>query len=119
MLLLDEVGFVTSFNFKYSPRPGTPALRLKGAIDPVIAQERLARYQARQREHSAAWIQGLEGSIQTVLVEGPSRHDEGVISGRTGTGAMINFPGEVGAVGSWMQVRVTRGFTHSGRAEAV
>ncbi|MCB9692765.1 MAG: tRNA (N6-isopentenyl adenosine(37)-C2)-methylthiotransferase MiaB [Alphaproteobacteria bacterium] len=117
MSLLDEVGFVSSFSFKYSQRPGTPALKLKDPVDPAVAQERLARYQARQRELSADWMRSMEGTVQRVLVEGPSRHDEGVVCGRTDTFAMINFPGHVDMVGSYQQVRVTRGFTHSCRGE--
>ncbi len=119
MSLLEEVGFVGSFSFKYSPRPGTPALRLKNPVDPAVAQERLARYQARQRELSLAWMRSLEGTVQRVLVEGPSRHDEGVVCGRTGTFAMINFPGSLDQVGTFQDVRVTRGFTHSCRGELV
>ncbi|MCA9570653.1 MAG: TRAM domain-containing protein, partial [Myxococcales bacterium] len=119
MSLLDEVGFVGSFSFKYSQRPGTPALKLKDPVDPAVAQERLARYQARQRELSADWMRSMEGTVQRVLVEGPSRHDEGVVCGRTDTFAMINFPGHVDMVGSYQQVRVTRGFTHSCRGELV
>lgn len=117
MSLLDEVGFVGSFSFKYSQRPGTPALRLKDKVDPAVAQERLARYQARQRELSADWMRGLEGQVVNVLVEGPSRHDEGVVCGRTDTFAMINFPGTLDMVGTYQDVRVTRGFTHSCRGE--
>lgn len=117
MALLDEVGFVGSFSFKYSQRPGTPALRLKNPVAPDVAQARLARYQARQRELSADWMRSLEGTVQRVLVEGPSRHDEGVVAGRTDTFAMINFPGSLDMVGTYQQVRVTRGFTHSCRGE--
>ncbi len=117
MSLLDEVGFVGSFSFKYSPRPGTPALKMKWSVSEEIASERLTRYQNRQRELSGAWHRGLEGQTFDVLVEGPSRHDEGVICGRTSSHAMINFPGSVDEVGTTLPVTVTRGFTHSCRGE--
>ena len=55
----------------------------------------LVARQQRQRELSTAWCRGHEGQVVNVLVEGPSRHDEGVICGRTSTFAMINFPGEL------------------------
>ena len=119
MTLLDEVGFVGSFSFKYSPRPGTPALRLKEGFDDAVSGERLQRYQARQRELSLAWTRGHEGQVVNVLVEGPSRHDEGVIAGRTSGNLMVNFPGSLDQVGDFVDVRVTRGFTHSARGEAV
>lgn len=119
MSLLDEVGFVGSFSFKYSPRPGTPALKMKSHVPDAVASARLQRYQDRQRELSQAWHRSLEGSVVEVLVEGPSRHDVGVICGRTSTNAMINFPGDLALVGRTVSVRVTRGFTHSARGELV
>ena len=54
-----------------------------------------------------------------VMIEGPSRHDEGVICGRTGTHVMVNFPGRLDEIGKFMDVRITRGFTHSCRGERV
>lgn len=119
MTLLDEVGFVGSFSFKYSPRPGTPALRLKEGFDPAESGARLTRYQARQRELSLAWTRSHEGACVDVLVEGPSRHDEGVVAGRTSSNLMVNFPGSESLVGEIVRVRVTRGFTHSARGELV
>jgi tRNA-2-methylthio-N6-dimethylallyladenosine synthase len=117
MTLLDEVGFVGSFSFKYSPRPGTPALKMKSHVAPEVAQARLVELQARQRELSTAWYRAQEGSVQRVLVEGPSRHDEGVVCGRSSANAMVNFPGKIDLVGKMLDVRVTRGFTHSCRGE--
>ena len=122
MSLLEEVRFHTAFSFKFSPRPGTPALRLLDrdeAVPPEVAQARLVRYQDRQRELSLAFNRALEGTVQRVLVEGPSRHDEGVICGRTSTFKMINFPGEPSQVGQHVDVRVLRAFTNSLRGEQV
>ena len=119
MSLLDEVGFVSSFSFKYSPRPGTPALRLKEGYDDAVSGERLTRLQKRQRELSLAWTRSHEGQVVEVLVEGLSRHDEGVICGRTSSNLMVNFPGSAAEIGSWVKVRVIRGFTHTARGERV
>ncbi len=119
MTLLDEVGFVGSFSFKYSPRPGTPALKIKDPVDQAVAGARLTRYQDRQRELSQAYHRGLEGHVVQALIEGPSRHDEGVICGRTPHNVMVNLPGDEAWVGQTLPVRVTRGFTHSCRGERV
>ncbi len=122
MTLLDEVGFVGSFSFKYSARPGTPALRLQDHLDDAVSGARLERYQARQRELSLAWTRSHEGAVVDVLIEGPSRHDAGVICGRTSSNLMVNFPGDVtdqGLLGQWARVRVTRGFTHTARGERI
>ncbi|MEL6344867.1 MAG: tRNA (N6-isopentenyl adenosine(37)-C2)-methylthiotransferase MiaB [Myxococcota bacterium] len=120
MSLLDAVRFHASYSFKYSQRPDTPALRLVARGDEVprdVASARLTRLQARQREIALAEHQKLEGRTFSVLVEGPSRHDEGVICGRTGTFKMINFPGDIDMVGRTVPVTVTRAFTNSLRGE--
>ena len=68
-------------------------------------------------ELALAFNKALEGTVQRVLVEGPSRHDEGVICGRTSTFKMINFPGDESQVGQHVDVRVLRAFTNSLRGE--
>lgn len=118
--LLETLRFHTSFSFKFSPRPGTPALKLlerDEAVAPEVAQARLVRFQDRQRVISLEQNRLLEGQVVEVLVEGPSRHDAGVICGRTGDFKMVNFPGDVAQTGSFAQVRVTRAFTNSLRGE--
>jgi tRNA-2-methylthio-N6-dimethylallyladenosine synthase len=120
MSLMDEAGFVASFSFKYSPRPGTPALKLlDDAVPEAVAGERLERWQTAQRARGLAWNRSHEGRVVEVLVEGPSRHDEGVVCGRTGGNLMVNFPGTLDLVGQLVQVKVTRGFTNSARGERV
>jgi tRNA-2-methylthio-N6-dimethylallyladenosine synthase len=121
MSLLDEVGFVGSFSFKYSPRPGTPALKLdeREPVSDEVASARLTTWQDRQRERSLAWHRSHEGREVDVLVEGPSAHDEGVVCGRTSHHVMVNFPGEVDLVGRTVRVRCTRGFTNSVRGERI
>jgi tRNA-2-methylthio-N6-dimethylallyladenosine synthase len=120
MTLLDEVAFESSFSFKYSQRPGTSALRLlKDEVPAEVAQARLVRLQQRQREISIAAHEGLSGQTMDVLVEGPSRYDEGVVCGRTSTFKMINFPGTLDLVGKTVPVSVIRGFTNSLRGEWV
>jgi tRNA-2-methylthio-N6-dimethylallyladenosine synthase len=120
MSLLEAVQFVAQFSFKYSPRPGTPALRLGDEVPDDVASARLTQLQDRQRELSLAWHRGLEGRVfDDVLVEGASRHDVGVIAGRTSANVTINFPGDVALVGKKVSVRVTRGFTNSARGELV
>lgn len=119
MTLLDTVPFVGSFSFKYSPRPGTPAVKLhdRDSVPEEVASARLTRYQVRQKALSAAWHRSLEGQVVDVLVEGGSAHDEGVVCGRTGGFAMVNFPGDLSLVGSIVPVRVTKAFPHSCRGE--
>jgi len=118
MTLLDTVRFDASFSFKYSPRPGTPALRLeKDNVDPKVASERLIRFQARQRSIQIENNRKMEDAIVNVLVEGRSKWDEAVVCGRTSSFKMVNFPGSMDMVGQTLPVRVTRGFVNSLRGE--
>jgi len=121
MSLLEEVRFHSSFSFKYSERPGTSALKLvkRDPLDPILAGQRLIRLQKRQREIAQEEHLLLEGLVIPVLVEGPSRHDEGVICGRTDTFKMINFPGDLSWIGQRRDVRVTKAFANSLRGEVV
>lgn len=121
MSLLEEVKFSSSFSFKYSQRPNTPALKLvdRDPVDPQVAGERLMRLQAKQREIAQAEHELLEGTIQRVLVEGPAKHDQGVICGRTGTHKMVNFPGTLDQVGQFVDVKITKGFANSLRGEQI
>jgi tRNA-2-methylthio-N6-dimethylallyladenosine synthase len=123
MSLLEAVRFQGAFSFKFSPRPGTPALKLldeeRGeAVSEAVAQARLERFQNRQREIQLEAHRALTSTIQQVLVEGPSAHDEGVICGRTSTFKMVNFPG-TSAPGSWVSVKITRTFANTLRGELV
>ena len=118
MSLLDDVCFASSFSFKYSQRPGTPALRLlKDEVPPEVAQARLERLQRRQRDISKAMNAAMAVDTVDVLVEGPSRYDEGVVCGRTSGFQMVNFPGSMALVGQTVPVHIIAGFTNSLRGE--
>jgi tRNA-2-methylthio-N6-dimethylallyladenosine synthase len=83
MGLLDQVGYDASFSFIYSPRPGTPALRLKDDIPQAVKSERLQVLQARQAELTRASNQRFVGRKLKARVES---HDgsEGFWLARTG-----------------------------------
>jgi tRNA-2-methylthio-N6-dimethylallyladenosine synthase len=117
MDLVEQAGIVGAFSFTYSPRPGTPALRLGDEVDRDVASRRLQRLQDRIRARSLAWHRSLEGQTVRVLIEGPSRHDDGLVMGRTSGFTPVNLPGGPDDVGRELDVRITRGFTNSCRGE--
>jgi tRNA-2-methylthio-N6-dimethylallyladenosine synthase len=80
--LVREVGFVDSFSFKYSPRPGTSAAGLEDAVPAERAQARLEELQALQRELTLAAHRARVGQEAEVLVEGPSRRGGSQLQGR-------------------------------------
>ncbi len=116
MSLLEAVRFHGAFSFCFSPRPGTPALKLlerDQAVPTDVSKKRLAVFQARQQTLSLARNRELEGNVMPVLVEGPGRHGEGVVCGRTSCFKTVNFTGDLSLVGHTVPVQITRAFTNS------
>jgi tRNA-2-methylthio-N6-dimethylallyladenosine synthase len=67
--LVDAVGYAQAFSFKYSPRPGTPAADLDGAIPAEVMDERLQRLQAALNRDQQAFNQASVGKSCDVLIE--------------------------------------------------
>jgi tRNA-2-methylthio-N6-dimethylallyladenosine synthase len=118
--LIEEVRFGSLFAFKYSPRPGTPALRIGPPVDDAVASERLSRLFALQERIQRATLQGYEGVRVPVIYEGPSRHDQSVFSGKSDQNWTVNFvsPRPL-RVGELVSVRVTSAQHHTLKGEAV
>lgn len=72
LALVRDVGFVDSYSFKYSPRPGTAAAELPDRVDADVAQARLERLQGLQRELTLGAHRARVGTRTEVLLEGPS-----------------------------------------------
>ena len=104
--LLDEVEYDSIFSFKYSPRPITAAGSWPDDVPESEKERRLAVLQERQREIQMRRNQSLVGSAFEVLVDGFQPRLQQAI-GRTMSNRTINFPGEPGWVGDYMNVRVT------------
>ena len=122
MSLLEKVRFHNAFSFCYSPRPGTPALRLierDQEVPKAVSKQRLSVYQSRQRTISLANNREMEGQVVDVLVEGPGRHGEDIVCGRSSGFKTVNFPGSLDLVGQTVSVQLTRAFTNSFRGERV
>lgn len=89
---MDEIGFDNAFIFKYSPRPGTPAAAWP---DDVPDAEKMRRNQVLledQERRGLALNRRLIGTVQEVLVEGPSRRNPHRWSGRTRGNKIVIFP---------------------------
>ncbi|WP_422055716.1 tRNA (N6-isopentenyl adenosine(37)-C2)-methylthiotransferase MiaB [Sphingomonas sp.] len=67
--LVDAVGYAQCFSFKYSPRPGTPAADMDGAVPEEVMDDRLQRLQAALNRDQAAFNAASVGKICDVLIE--------------------------------------------------
>ncbi len=73
MQLIEDIGFDQSFSFIYSRRPGTPASNLEDHTPDEIKRTRLEHLQKHINAYAADISKRMIGTVQTVLVEGPSK----------------------------------------------
>jgi tRNA-2-methylthio-N6-dimethylallyladenosine synthase len=118
--IMEEIRYGSLFAFKYSPRPGTPSLRLGDPPDDAIASERLQRLFDLHEQHKRERLESYEGRVLPVLVEGPSRHNPLMLSGRTDDYWVVNFHGDPSTpLGSILAVRIDSAQHHTLRGEAL
>lgn len=117
--LVRNVGFDQSYSFIYSRRPGTPAADLEDDTPLDVKRHRLHRLQALLNEQATAISQAMVGTVQDVLVEGPSRRDPNELAGRAANNRMVNFSGNPRLIGHMVQVRITQTLANSLRGEIV
>ncbi len=113
MDLIEEVRFDHSFSFLYSPRPGTPAAGLTDDVPLSVKKQRLAVLQQRIQGLAQEVSASMVGSVQRILVEGPSRKDPRRLSGRTENNRVVNFAGDSGCIGQFMDVEITEALPNS------
>src|SRR5439155_14137071 len=117
--LIEEVRYGSLFAFKYSPRPGTAAPRIGPPVDDAVSTERLTRLFALQERIQQERLQSYRGKILPVLVEGPSKHDPAMLSGRTDDNWVVNFVADPATpLGSMLGVRIDHAQHHTLRGEA-
>ncbi len=113
LAVMREVRYDSCFSFRFSPRPGTRAATMAGAVAPAVSAERLARLQALQDRHTRERLQACEGAETEVLVEGRSARDPSRLCGRTPCYKMVNFTPAPGAGGAFRRVFVQSAGPHS------
>ena len=117
--LMEESGFVDSYSFKYSPRPGTKALELSDPVAPEVAQDRLERLQGLQRKMTLAHHRSRVGKRVEVLVDGESRKGRNELRGRDRHHRLVNLragnraSGRPPQKGDLVQVEVIAATPHS------
>ncbi len=119
MKLIEDVGFDQSFSFIYSRRPGTPAADLPDDVSAQDKHARLERLQQHINAHAAGISQAMVGSVQTVLVEGPSRRNPAELTGKTENMRSVNFPGSARLIGQFVEVEITEALSNSLRGRVV
>ncbi len=119
MKLIEDVGYDNSFSFIFSPRPGTPAAQLHDDTPHEVKLRRLQHLQATIEDNVRRISASRVGTVQKVLVEGPSRKDPTELSGRTECNRVVNFKAPPRLAGQMVDITITEAYPHSLRGEVV
>jgi len=120
MKLINDIGYDTSFSFVFSPRPGTPAANLADDTPYEVKLKRLQHLQATVEANARKISQQMVGSVQRILVEGPSKKDPQELQGRTENNRVVNFaagPNPARLIGQLIDVNIVQAFPYSLRGE--
>ena len=117
MKLIDDIRFDTSFSFIYSQRPGTPASYLPDDVPMETKKQRLSALQSRILQFAGEISRDMVGTRQRILVEGHSRKDATMLSGRTENNRVVNFAGPTELIGQFAEVTITEALSNSLRGQ--
>jgi tRNA-2-methylthio-N6-dimethylallyladenosine synthase len=124
--LIEDVGFDASFSFVFSARPGTPAANLQDDTPQERKLQRLQQLQALLETNVQRISASRVGTVQTILVEGPSRrlgvNGAAELMGRTECNRIVNFDGgpmSARLVGQMIAVEISAALPHSLRGAVV
>ena len=106
MNLVKEIKFINSYSFIFSPRPGTPASRLK-PIDKEIAKERLINLQRVLEDHQIKKNTSLVNSSVEVLVENKLKNQKNYF-GRNVFLNSVLFEGKDKYIGKLVNVKIEK-----------
>ncbi|GAB7388338.1 tRNA (N6-isopentenyl adenosine(37)-C2)-methylthiotransferase MiaB [Bacillaceae bacterium] len=117
--LVKEVEYDAAFTFIYSPRHGTPAAEMEDNVSEEEKKDRLQRLMDVQNAISRRKNEQLRGQIVEVLVEGVSKNNPEMLSGRTRTNKLVHFRGPQDFIGKFVEVKITEPQTWTLKGEAV
>jgi tRNA-2-methylthio-N6-dimethylallyladenosine synthase len=109
--MLEKIRFDAFFSFIYSPRKGTPAARMEQVPD-EIKSERFSRMLEVQNRISREKNDLYVGRTERVLVEGRSKTDPGMMTGRNEKNRLIHFAGDESLTGKFVNVKIISADTY-------
>jgi tRNA-2-methylthio-N6-dimethylallyladenosine synthase len=111
-----EANYDSAYTFVFSPRPGTRAAAMADRFVPTeTTVDRMERLRAVVERSALLLHRARIGQVEDVLVEGPSKRDPSVTTGRTGQNKLVHFQPADGiriAAGSFARVAVTGAARH-------
>lgn len=117
--LCEIVKYDSAFTFIYSPRVGTPAAKMKDNISLEIKKQRFNKLTATIAKYELEKYKTYENKIVKVLVEGPSKKNEEILSGYTEDNKLVNFKGNKDMIGKIINVKIIKAKTYTLEGEQV
>lgn len=112
--VIEKVRYDSAFTFIYSKRKGTPAAEMEDQIPEDVVQKRFQRVLDSVNKVCAEINHSYKGRVVEVLVEGKSKNNDEVLSGRTRQNKMINFTGgDKSLIGKLVNVEIKEARTFS------
>ena len=102
-----KVNFEQVFMFIYSIRVGTPGEKMPNQVPEDIKHKRFDRLKELVENQIAKTSQEYVGTIQKVLVEGPSKNNDKMLTGRTETNRVVVFEGDSNLINQIINVKIT------------
>ena len=110
--LIEEIGFIQAYSFKYSPRPGTPAAAADGQVEDAVKEQRLAALQEVLNRHQRTFNESCVGRVLPVLLDRPGRLP-GQLVGRSPYMQPVHVEAGAEMLGSIAELRIEAGYANS------
>ena len=104
--VVNEVGFENAYMFSYSKRTGTPAATMEDQVDEDVKTERLQQLIRLQNSRTKKESTRYLNETVKVLVDGPSRKNKEMLSGRTSTHKIVLFKGDKELKGKFVNIKI-------------
>ena len=118
--VLQKARFDMVYAFKYSPREGTPAAKMKDQVATEVKEDRIARLLKMQDDISFKNNERHVGASMTVLVDSLSRRkDKNMVNARTYGNKLVHFEGDESMIGKYMDVKIKRAGVYELYAEKI
>ena len=104
--VVSKVHFEQVYMFIYSRRVGTPADKMENQVPDEVKHERFDRLKKLAESQIAGNNQKYVNTIQKVLVEGKSKTNENMLTGRTDTNKVVNFEGTDDMIGKIINLKI-------------
>ena len=117
--LCEIVKYDSAFTFIYSPRVGTPAAKMKDNVSMETKKVRFNKLTALIAKYELEKYKTFEGKEVKVLVEGPSKKNDDILSGYTEDNKLVNFVGKKDCVGKIVNVKIIKAKTYTLEGEQI